>query len=137
MLLKHLPEDMQADEISELELEIITQKIGEEVVLKNVTFASNSVEIDASSYIELDKLIFYLRKNPKIQIEIQGHTDDIGSEIENLILSEKRARAVYNYLMPKVDNNLSHIGYGESRPLSSNDSDNGRELNRRTSFVIQ
>ena len=132
-----LPENMQSDEISEIELEIITQKTGEEVILKNVTFASNSVEIDASSYIELDKLISYLRKNPKIQIEIQGHTDDVGSEIDNLILSKKRARAVYDYIMPRVDNKLRHIGYGESRPLSSNNSDNGRELNRRTSFVIQ
>ena len=84
-----------------------------------------------------DKLISYLRKNPKIQIEIQGHTDDVGSEIDNLILSKKRARAVYDYIMPRVDNKLRHIGYGESRPLSSNNSDNGRELNRRTSFVIQ
>jgi outer membrane protein OmpA-like peptidoglycan-associated protein len=132
-----LPADMQADEISDLELEIITQRIGEEVVLKNVTFASNSSEIDASSYAELDKLIAYLIKTPNFQIEIQGHTDNIGSDLDNLILSDQRAKAVYDYLIIKVENKLSYIGYGESKPLVPNDSENGRGLNRRTSFVIQ
>lgn len=132
-----LPKNMQVDEISALELEIITQKIGEEVVLKNVTFASNSVEIEASSHLELDKLIAYLRKNPDIKIEIQGHTDNVGTETDNLILSEKRARTVYNYLKFQVENKLSYVGYGESRPLASNDSENGKKINRRTSFVIQ
>ena len=132
-----LPESMQADQISELELEIITQKIGEEVVLKNVIFTSNSSEIDESSYVELDKLIAYLSKNPNLQIEIQGHTDDIGSDLDNLILSDKRAKAVYDYLIIKVENKLSYTGYGELKPLVSNESENGRGLNRRTSFVIR
>ena len=133
----NLPESIQANEISELELDIITQKIGEEVVLKNVTFASNSSEIDASSYEELDKLIAYLAKNPNLQIEIQGHTDDVGSDIDNLFLSEKRAKAVYDYIIIKLENKLSYTGYGESKPLAPNESEKGRELNRRTSFVIQ
>ena len=132
-----LPENMQADEISALELKIITHEIGEEVVLKNVTCASNSFELDMSSYAELDKLIAYLIKNPSLEIEIQGHTDDIGAESDNLILSDKRAKAVYDYLITKVKNKLSFIGYGESKPLVSNNSENSRSLNRRTSFVIQ
>ncbi|MEC9208805.1 MAG: OmpA family protein [Bacteroidota bacterium] len=132
-----LPDNMQADEISTIELEIITQEIGEEVVLRNVTFTSNSSEIDASSYAELDKLIACLKKNPNLQIEIQGHTDDIGSELNNLILSDERAKAVYDYLIIKVENSLSYIGYGESKPLVPNESENDRKLNRRTSFVIQ
>ena len=131
-----LPLNMQADEISELELEIITQKIGEEIVLKNVTFASNSSEIDISSYEELDKLIAYLIKTPDLHIEIQGHTDDIGADIDNQILSNKRAKAVYDYLISKVSNQLSYIGYGESQPIIPNDSEYSRSLNRRTSFVI-
>ena len=132
-----LPESMQADKISKLELEIITNKVGDEVILNNVTFLSNSFEIDASSYVELDRLIAYLTKNPHIEIEIQGHTDNVGSDKDNLVLSEKRAKAVYDYLMTKVGNKLSYIGYGESRQLVPNDSDNSRQLNRRTSFVIQ
>lgn len=132
----NLPESMQADKISELELEIITQKIGDEVVLNNVTFASNSSNLDSTSYVELDKLIMYLLKNPHLNIEIQGHTDNIGSNIDNLILSEERARSVYNYLVAKVENKLEYMGYGESRPLAPNNTIKGRNLNRRTSFVI-
>tara|TARA_B100001250_G_scaffold87804_1_gene72618 strand:+ start:5793 stop:7421 length:1629 start_codon:yes stop_codon:yes gene_type:complete len=132
----NLPESMQADKISELEIEIITQKPGDEVVLNNVTFASNSSEIDSTSYIELNKLLDYLIKHPHLDIEIQGHTDNIGGNIDNLILSEKRANSVYNYLLTKVKNKLEYRGYGESRPLSPNNTIEGRNLNRRTSFVI-
>ena len=127
---------MQADEISTLELEIITQAIGKEIILRNVTFTSNSSEIDVTSYEELDKLIAYLIKNPNLQIEIQGHTDDVGSELYNQILSNERAKAVYDYLISKVSNKLRYIGYGETQPRVPNDSDKSRSLNRRTSFVI-
>ena len=133
----YLPKSMQADKISTLELDIITNKIGDEVVLNNVTFPSNSSKIDSSSYAELNKLIAYLTKNPDIEIEIQGHTDNVGSYNDNLVLSEKRARAVYDYLITKVLNKLSYVGYGELRQLVPNDSDSLRSLNRRTSFVIQ
>ena len=132
-----LPQHVRANEVSAFELDIITSKQGNEVVLKNVTFESNSSEIDESSFVELDKLIDYLKKNPNLHIEIQGHTDDIGSEQDNLILSENRARAVYDYLTIKVENKLTYVGFGELRPLIPNDSDKSRGLNRRTSFVIQ
>ena len=132
-----LPENIQADEISPLELEIITQKKGEEVILQNVSFSSNSSSLNESSFIELDKLISYLVKNPDLKIEIQGHTDDVGSDIDNLILSDKRAKAVYDYLIVIVENDLTYKGYGESTPLSTNKTEIGRRINRRTSFVIR
>jgi outer membrane protein OmpA-like peptidoglycan-associated protein len=131
-----LPENMQADEISELELEIITQKAGEEVVLKNVSFASNSYALEESSFAELDKLISYLKKNPNLQIAIQGHTDDVGNKVDNQILSEKRAQTVFEYLKRKASNPLIYKGFGESMPLESNADKNGRRINRRTSFII-
>ena len=132
-----LPKNMQADEISTLELEIITQTKGAEVILENVTFSSNSSSLYESSYVELDKLTSYLLKNPELNIEIQGHTDNLGNDIDNLILSDKRAKAVYDYLILRVKNKLSYVGYGESIPLTSNETEIGRSLNRRTSFVIQ
>ncbi len=132
-----LPDHVQADEVSSLELDIITQKVGEEVVLKNVVFDSNSSEISKSSFIELENLIAYLLKNPDLYIEIQGHTDDVGSERDNMVLSDKRAAAVYNYLISRVKNSLSYKGYGKSRPLVSNNSEDARRLNRRTSFIIR
>jgi len=131
-----LPEHLQAELLEELELEIITQQAGEEVVLKNVSFTSNSYELEETSFIELNKLISYLKKNPKLQIEIQGHTDDVGDEIDNQILSEKRAKVVFEYLSNKVENTLSYKGFGEMKPLVPNETTNGRMINRRTSFVI-
>ena len=131
-----LPENMQADEISELELEIITQKIGEEVVLKNVIFAFNSYALEKSSFVELDRLIVYLKKNPNLEIQIQGHTDNIGDEFANQLLSENRAEVVFNYLVSRVGNSLSYKGFGEDRPIASNETPKGRMTNRRTSFII-
>jgi outer membrane protein OmpA-like peptidoglycan-associated protein len=127
-----LPKSMQAGKMSALEIDIITQKVGEEVVLKNVIFASNSFSLEKSSFIELDKLIIYLKKNPNLKIEIQGHTDDVGNETENQILSEQRANVVFEYLSSKVNNTLLHKGFGESLPISKD-----KEKNRRTSFIIQ
>jgi len=132
----YLPEHLQAEPLEELELEIITQQAGEEVVLKNVIFSSNSCDLEESSFSELDKLISYLRKNPNLEIEIQGHTDDVGNETENQRLSEQRANVVFEYLSPKVNNTLRHKGFGESVPIESNTTEEGRTTNRRTSFVI-
>ena len=131
-----LPEDMQADEISNMELDIITNKIGDEVILRNVIFSSGSSNIDSSSYYELDMLVAYLYKNPDVSIQIQGHTDNIGSDIDNQTLSYNRAKVVFDYLKDRVHNKLEYVGYGESRPISSNASESSRVLNRRTSFVI-
>ena len=127
-----LPENMQAEEVSALEVNILTQKVGDEVVLKNVTFATNSFALEENSYAELKLLITYLKKNPNLQIEIQGHTDDVGSKIDNQILSEQRAKVVFEYLSAEVENKLTYKGFGESQPLAE---DKGE--NRRTSFVIK
>jgi len=126
-----LPENLQAEPLADLELEIITQKVGEEVILKNVSFESNSYALQQSSFVELDKLIYFLKKNPNVQIEIQGHTDDVGREMDNQILSQQRAKTVFEYLSAKVQNKLTYKGFGESQPFSDNKAEN-----RRTSFVI-
>ena len=126
-----LPKNLQAEPLADLEMEIITQKAGEEVILKNVSFASNSYTLQESSFAELDKLIAYLKKNPNLQIEIQGHTDDVGNEMDNQILSEQRAKVVFEYLSAELNNKLTYKGFGESQPLGGD-----REKNRRTSFVI-
>lgn len=132
-----LPEEIRANKLSQLEIEIITHEKGDEVVLKNVTFDSNSYELDKTSYTELSKLISYLKKNPQIELEIQGHTDNIGDETDNQVLSELRAKIVFEYLSAKTTNKLTYKGYGELKPIISNQSKEGRMTNRRTSFVIQ
>ena len=131
-----LPKQLMAQEISDIELDIITKNKNEEIIFRNVIFASNSFIIDSSSYYELNQLVNYLKKNPEIQIEIQGHTDDMGNNTDNLKLSLQRAYEVYKYLKPKVINKLTYVGYGEKKPLYPNNSMENRALNRRTSFVI-
>jgi outer membrane protein OmpA-like peptidoglycan-associated protein len=86
----------------------------------------------------LDQLIEFLTENASINIEIQGHTDNIGNDAENLKLSENRAQSVYNYL---IANNISgkrltYKGFGKTMPVATNDTEDGRAKNRRTVFVI-
>ena len=133
-----LPKEKQANEISDLELEIITQKQGEEVILRNVQFSHNSFTLNENSFIELNSLITYLKKNTQIKIQIEGHTDNVGEEKENQILSENRAIAVYNYLTQNniTENRLRYKGFGEQKPLVPNETEKGRKVNRRTSFKI-
>ena len=121
-----------------MELEIITQNNGNEIILKNVLFETDSYELVETSFIELNTLINYLKKNPKIKIHIEGHTDNISDDKHNLILSDNRAAKVYGYLVDRgvSSERLSYKGYGESKPISTNKTDQGRRQNRRTSFII-
>ena len=131
-----LPNQLKAKEITNIELDIITKQSNEEIIFRNVIFESNSFIIDSSSYSELDQLVEYLIKNPELEIEIQGHTDDQGNDLDNLKLSISRAYEVYKYLHSRTENQLTYVGYGEQNPLFPNNSTQNRAKNRRTSFVI-
>ena len=113
-------------------------KIGESVVLRNVFFATDSYELMPESRAELDRLAALLMQNPNLQIEIAGHTDSQGNDDYNMELSLKRARAVYSYLISKnIDPlRLTYKGYGETKPVDTNDTPEGRANNRRTEFKI-
>lgn len=111
---------------------------GASIRLDNIFFDVASSELVDMSHVELDKLVELLGKNPSLRVEIGGHTDNVGSEADNQRLSEARAKAVYDYL---VEHNigadrLAYRGYGESRPVADNASDEGRRLNRRTEMTI-
>ena len=99
----------------------------------HITFANNSVVISASEMPKVEKFAEFLKANPAYKVEIQGYTDSKGSEKYNLSLSQKRAKAVYVALIDLgVDaNRLSYKGYGESNPIASNDTAEGRAQNRR------
>ena len=90
------------------------------------------------SRAELDRLAALLMQNPNLQIEIAGHTDSQGNDDYNMELSLKRARAVYSYLISKnIDPlRLTYKGYGETKPVDTNDTPEGRANNRRTEFKI-
>lgn len=113
-------------------------KVGGLVVLNNIFFDFNRFDLLPESKVELQQLIQFLNSNPKISIEISGHTDNVGDDKSNLTLSENRAKTVYNYLItnevPAI--RLSYKGYGETKPVAENNTEDGRKNNRRTEFKI-
>ena len=121
-------------------LEFDKQLVKEEtpIILKNIFFEFDQSRLDTLSYRELNKLLAFLKKYPKTHIAIQGHTDDQGSHAYNQTLSARRAKSVVNYLTKKGinENRLLAVGFGESKPLESNSTKNGRAINRRVEFVV-
>ncbi len=113
-------------------------KVGGSVVLRNIFFETDKYELKAVSQIELDKLVNLLERNPSLRIEIAGHTDNVGGTDYNIELSQNRARAVYDYLVARgVDPaRLAYKGYGETQPVDTNDTEEGRANNRRTEFEV-
>jgi len=113
-------------------------EIGGMVILNNIFFETNKYDLLPESKTELQQLILFLRENPSVSIEIGGHTDNIGDDQSNLILSRNRARTVYEYLIKnKIPlNNLNFNGFGEGQPISDNNTEQGRKNNRRTEFKI-
>jgi len=119
-----------------IELNLITR--GKTIVLRNIFFDSEKFELKDQSLAELEKLVEFLNFNTQLKIEIQGHTDNVGSESFNYTLSENRAMAVFNYLIKNgIDaNRLQYKGFGFSQPISENLTETGRALNRRTEIKI-
>ncbi len=108
------------------------------LLARNINFELNSYIINTSSYTTLDSIGTLLNAYPKMNVEIAGFTDSIGTNDHNLKLSRQRAHAVLKYLLSKGVNKerLSAIGYGESRPIDTNNTEEGRALNRRVEFTI-
>lgn len=111
---------------------------GESVVLENIFYETDKFDLKEESIIELQKLISYLNQYPSLSIEIGGHTDNVGTESYNLVLSNKRAESVFNYLVGQgiSPDRLSSKGYGFAIPVASNDTESGRSQNRRTEFKV-
>lgn len=108
------------------------------IVLRNVFFETGSAALRPESKIELNRLKSLLDENSKLKIRINGHTDNVGSEEANQKLSEQRAKAVHDYLVQNgIDaKRLSYKGFGESQPIDTNDTPEGRQRNRRTEFEV-
>ncbi|ELR70395.1 outer membrane protein [Fulvivirga imtechensis AK7] len=114
-------------------------RIGTRSVLRNIYFNFDKATFKDASYNELNKLESMMAQNPGMEIEISGHTDNIGGKYYNKTLSQRRANAVKDYLVQKgIDSRrIKAVGYGEERPLASNDDEKeGRELNRRVEFKV-
>ena len=110
----------------------------EPVVLKNIFFESGSAILSAASDPELDQLAATLLGSSQLVVQIAGHTDNVGSSTDNLLLSQQRANSVVAALLSRGVNKsqLNAVGYGESKPIADNDTTEGRQKNRRTEFII-
>lgn len=106
--------------------------------LQNIFFDVDKYELKEKSITELEKVVQFMRENPLIRVEIGGHTDNTGNASYNIQLSEKRAAAVYQYILDKgiEAKRLISKGYGSSKPVTSNDTVEGRQMNRRIDFKI-
>ncbi len=111
---------------------------GEKIILRNIFFPFDQWQPKEESQVELKKMLAFLRQNPAIRVEISGHTDNVGNEEYNMLLSERRANAIVDYL---IQNNISAgrlvpKGYGSTEPLADNETEQGRAVNRRTEMKI-
>lgn len=132
-----LPKDTAYAEITNnINLEPI--KKGTKVVLNNIFFEVGKAELKPISYVELNKAVDLMMKNPGMKIEVGGHTDSQGADANNLSLSQKRAQSVVEYMVLAgiARDRLIAKGYGETVPIADNATAEGRAANRRTEFVI-
>ncbi len=122
------------------ELNIPLQPImsGSIVVLKNIFYETDKFDLKPESEIELKKLLQFLNQNATVKIEISGYTDNEGSAEHNITLSTNRAKTVYHYLIQHgiSSERLKYTGYGFTNPIASNNTEEGKALNRRTEFKI-
>jgi len=121
-----------------LDIRLRKPAVGESVVLKNIFFDTDKFDLKSQSRIELDKLVDLLKRFANLKIEIGGHTDSDGNVDANQKLSNNRAQSVMNYLVTQgIDKSrLTYKGYGESQPIASNATAEGKAKNRRTEFKV-
>jgi outer membrane protein OmpA-like peptidoglycan-associated protein len=121
-----------------IRMEVDEVKTGSSFVLNNLSYNTNSAELTNESYVVLESFLEFLNDNPTIHIEIQGHTDNVGSVAGNQALSANRAYTVKAYLEEKGINGKRILakGYGSSKPIGDNTTEAGRIKNRRTEFLI-
>jgi outer membrane protein OmpA-like peptidoglycan-associated protein/tetratricopeptide (TPR) repeat protein len=113
-------------------------EVNASIVLKNIFFETKKFELDPKSQIELDKIVQLLNDNPTLKIEISGHTDNVGKPADNLTLSNNRAKSVVGYLASKgiASQRLVAKGYGETKPVADNTTEEGKARNRRTELKV-
>jgi len=130
-----------SDSTPSISLDILLERAEKDriEVLSNIFFGTGKYALDEKSKVELQKLGSFLNNNPRLIIEISGHTDDIGSDKENMELSKQRAQSVTTYLVDYgiQSNRLSAVGYGKTKPKVSNTTEENRRLNRRIEWRIK
>lgn len=120
------------------DLYLVPVEVGQVVRINNIFFDFGKSTLKPESFSELNRVVDFLNTNPNVSIELSGHTDNIGGDAINLKLSDDRAKAVVEYLTSKgiTSSRLTAKGYGETKPIATNDTEEGRALNRRVEFLI-
>ena len=121
-----------------LDIDLEKASEGTIAILENIFFDLDKYDLKEKSVTELRKILRFLKENPRLKVEIGGHTDNSGSETYNLQLSQRRAQAVYNYLISNgiAQDRLHPTGYGAAKPIATNETEEGRQKNRRIEFKI-
>lgn len=121
-----------------LELDVQEVTAGKNIVLNNINFSTGKSEVDAANSSDLNRLVQFLKDNPLLKLEIQGHTDNVGSAAKNKLLSQKRASSVVAYLVQNgiEPERLIAQGYGASKPVAVNTTEEGRAKNRRVEMRL-
>jgi len=111
---------------------------GAAIILKNIFFETKKFDLHPESIGELNKLVMLLNDNPNLKIQIDGHTDNVGQAKDNLLLSNNRAKAVVDYLLSKKipPQRLTYKGFGATKPVADNSTEQGKALNRRTELSV-
>ncbi|MBP6185399.1 MAG: OmpA family protein [Saprospiraceae bacterium] len=109
-----------------------------EFAIQNIQFQTNSARLRSASFAVLDDIVSIMNRYPAYSLRIEGHTDSDGSDAANQKLSEGRAKSCYDYLLKKgvAATRMSHSGFGESKPIATNDTADGKRKNRRTNFEL-
>ena len=127
-----------ADKPYSLEVQLSPLSAGSVITLRNIFFNTASAELLPQSNLELDKLLRLMKANPTMRIEVSGHTDNVGADADNQRLSEQRAKAVAGFLTGYgIDvARVVAVGLGETRPVATNETEEGRAQNRRTEIKV-
>jgi outer membrane protein OmpA-like peptidoglycan-associated protein/tetratricopeptide (TPR) repeat protein len=127
-----------ADSVYNKDIPLQPLETGAAIVLKNIFFDTKKIELKQESISELDKIVLLLNDNPKLKIEIAGHTDNVGLAKDNILLSNNRAKAVVGYLAGKgiTITRLTYKGFGAAKPIAENTTEAGKALNRRTELSV-
>ncbi len=124
--------------IQNVNIEVKPIEVGKSYNLNDIYFLTDSYELNSESKSVIDDFIEFMKDNKSIKVELQGHTDNVGSPAYNLTLSENRAKSVYEYIIQNgiSTDRMTYKGYGQTKPIANNNTEEGKAKNRRTVFLI-
>jgi len=126
------------DSTYQIDIALQPIEVNASIILKNVFFDTKQTQLKPESITELDNVVLLMKENPNLKIQIGGHTDNVGKPEDNQKLSLGRAVSVVNYLLGKgiMNDRLTFKGFGETKPIADNKTEQGRALNRRTELIV-